>query len=50
MYSTVARLQEIIATCTIAIGIIVFFWSTAEVATFFGKGISNKFAGRKKTR
>ena len=49
LYSGVVRLQEVIADCACAIGIIVLFWSTAEVATFLGKRISKKFAGQKKT-
>jgi hypothetical protein len=49
VYSTAVRLQEIIVNCAIAIGIIVFFWSIAEVAKFLGKAISKRFAGRKKT-
>jgi hypothetical protein len=49
VYSAVIRLQEIVIDCATAIGIIVFFWSTAEVATFLGKRISKRFAAQKKT-
>ena len=49
MYSAAIRLQEVIVDCATAIGIIVFFWSTAEVAKFLGKRISKRFAGKRRT-
>jgi hypothetical protein len=49
LFAMVVRLQEIVVDCATAIGVIVFFWSTAEVSVFLGKRISKWFAGGEKT-
>ncbi len=48
VYGTVVLLQEIIEKCALVVGLVVFYWSTGEGASFLGKQISRRFVGRKK--